>query len=68
VTVRRPVVDRTLCEGHALCLTTAPEVFEVDPTERAFVLDVAVTETLGTTIDQAIDMCPTRAISWKEEP
>ena len=28
-------VDRRLCEGHALCVESAPEVFDVGPDDLA---------------------------------
>jgi ferredoxin len=63
MSVRRMVhVDQRLCEGHALCLDTAPEVFDVGDDDVA----TCVAQPEG---DQwrhaqaAVDACPRGAIS-----
>jgi ferredoxin len=62
----RPVVDRASCEGHALCLSAAPTVFDLDATERAYVREVEITEDLLPQIEDAITSCPTQAIRFEE--
>lgn len=57
------VVDATLCEGHALCVSAAPDVFEIGDDEKAIVLDVELTDELLRQVDDAILRCPVQAIS-----
>ena len=56
-------VDHDKCRGHALCLRSAPEVFDwLDVDDQAFVpegLDVSGHEE---NITSAYDNCPERAI------
>jgi ferredoxin len=56
-------VDTELCEGHGLCIASAPDVFELGEDERAVVLDVEVTEEVLRAVDDAILRCPVQAIS-----
>lgn len=66
MSVRRMVhVDPRLCEGHALCLDTAPEVFDVGDDDVA----TCVAEPTGRSwerVHAAIDACPRGAISVSE--
>jgi ferredoxin len=57
------VVDSDLCEGHALCVTAAPDVFEIGDDEKAFVLPVELTDEVLKRVDDAILHCPVQAIS-----
>jgi ferredoxin len=60
--VLRVVVDTDLCEGHALCLAFAPDVFELGEDERAAVLDVALTDDVVERVKEAVARCPVQAI------
>jgi ferredoxin len=62
----RIVVDAQLCEGHGLCLTSAPAVFEMRSDERAYVAATEITSTLLPGVREAAQMCPTQAISVDE--
>ena len=57
------IVDTDLCEGHALCATAAPTVFEIGDDEKAVVLPVELTEEVLKQVDDAILRCPVQAIS-----
>jgi ferredoxin len=57
------IVDNELCEGHALCVSAAPEVFEMGEDEKALVLRVELTEDILKQVDDAILRCPVQAIS-----
>ena len=57
------IVDATLCEGHALCVSAAPDVFEINDDEKAVVLDVDLTDDILRQVDEAILRCPVQAIS-----
>ncbi|MCY4391734.1 MAG: ferredoxin [Chloroflexi bacterium] len=59
----KPVVDHTLCEGHARCEETAPQVFEVDENDKSQVLVEVVPEELRDRVDVAVRVCPRQAIS-----
>lgn len=59
----KPVVDHTLCEGHARCEETAPQVFEVDEDDKSQVLVEVVPEALRDRVDVAVRVCPRQAIS-----
>jgi ferredoxin len=57
------VVDTELCEGHALCVTAAPDVFEIGDDEKSIVLPVELTDDVLRRVDDAILRCPVQAIS-----
>ena len=57
------VVDTDLCEGHALCVAAAPDVFEMGDDEKAIVLAVELTDSILKQVDDAILRCPVQAIS-----
>lgn len=59
----KPVVDHTLCEGHARCEETAPQVFQVDENDKSQVLVESVPEELRDRVDVAVRVCPRQAIS-----
>ena len=63
--MKEPVVDKKICQGHAVCVGLAPDVFELDDNGKSEVKDPEGAD--ETTIQQAIDGCPVDAISWKEE-
>jgi ferredoxin len=64
---RRSVrVDPRLCEGHALCVDIAPDMFGLGD-------DVAVCEESPDAqhhhdVEAAIAACPRQAISWVDTP
>ena len=57
------IVDADLCEGHALCVAAAPDVFEMGDDEKAYVLPVELSEDILKQVDDAILRCPVQAIS-----
>lgn len=62
--MKKPVVDRDACTGAAVCVSVAPEVFELDDEGKAVVKDPEGAD--ERTIQRAIDGCPVDAISWQE--
>lgn len=56
-------VDPNLCEGHALCVDLAPDVFELSDDEVATCPEQPAKEALER-IRAAIDACPRQAISF----
>ena len=58
----RVQVDRHLCEGHALCVELAAEVFDVDSSDLASCLESPADE-LREQVEAAVAACPRQAIS-----
>jgi ferredoxin len=58
----RAVVDPLVCEGHALCLSHAPAIFDMGADERAYVTGAEITAELMPGLRAAIEACPTQAI------
>jgi len=58
-------VDRVACEGHALCLIYAAEVFDVDDEERAVLLQDPVPGALRGAVEEAANNCPVQALHIK---
>ncbi|WP_067680130.1 ferredoxin [Nocardia miyunensis] len=56
-------IDRHRCEGHALCASIAPTVFEVGDDDLATVVDSSPAEDIEPKVHMAVDACPTLAIS-----
>ncbi|WP_407688307.1 ferredoxin [Mycobacterium sp. HUMS_1102779] len=59
----RFVVNRERCEGNAVCVKTAPEVFELDDDEYAVVTTDPVPAEQETLVEQAVAGCPRAALS-----
>jgi ferredoxin len=62
-------IDRTLCEGNAVCEALAPMVFDLDEAAQARVLpevvrpDGTVDEAHRTLVERAVEGCPRLAIA-----
>ena len=63
--MKKLVVDKNKCASHAICVTYAPEVFELDMDGKSQVKNQSGAD--EKTIQDAIDACPTNAISWVEK-
>jgi len=59
------IVDRELCQGHATCMTEAPELFQVDEAGNLTVLQENPPLDLLEKARQAEKYCPTKAIKIK---
>ena len=59
----RVVVDLELCESNALCVSAAPEVFEVRDDDRLHVLNESPPEAQRALVEAANRTCPKQAIS-----
>ena len=55
-------IDRELCQGHATCMTEAPELFQVDEAGNVTVLQENPPLDLLEKAQQAEKYCPTKAI------
>ena len=58
----RAYVDQDLCIGCGLCVSTCPEVFEMNADDKAQAVADTSDENRGT-VQEAIDGCPVSAIS-----
>ena len=58
----RVVVDLDLCQGHAVCESEAPDVFEVPKKGKVSLLTAEPPPALESAVRQAVRYCPTGAI------
>jgi ferredoxin len=59
-------VDHDLCEGHAKCAKTAPDIFEVGDDDLSRVKMDDVPERFRDQVELAVRLCPRQAI-WIDE-
>jgi ferredoxin len=62
----RVVVDRDRCEGNAICLGIAPDLFQLDEDEYAIVTADPIPADQEELALQAIADCPRAALSRKD--
>jgi ferredoxin len=60
--------DLDLCQGHAMCLLEAPEVFEVPKRGTVIIRDETPPAALRARVESAVHSCPTQALSIVEDP
>ena len=65
--VWRIVVDRDLCQGHAVCESEAPDVFSVSKAGQLTVLDETPGDDRRKAVEAAVKYCPTHALSIVED-
>jgi len=58
----RVVVDPVLCEANAVCVSIAPEVFELQADDTLLVRDPTPAESLREKVEQAVAGCPRAAL------
>jgi sterol 14-demethylase len=63
----RIVVDRDLCQGHGVCESEAPDVFEVSKERTVVVLDETPGDAQRKAVDAAVKYCPTHALKIVED-
>ena len=63
----RVVVDYDQCASNAVCMGILPQVFEVRDDGFLYVLDEHPDESLRGQLDEAVNSCPTGAISIVED-
>lgn len=61
------IIDRELCQGHATCMTEAPELFQVDDAGNVTVLQENPPLELLKKARQAEKYCPAKAIKIKSD-
>ena len=59
-------VNFDLCQSNALCMSAAPEVFEVRDDGFLYVLDENPPEELRAKVEEAARVCPTQAITIED--
>jgi ferredoxin len=59
-----PYVDKDVCIGCQICVTSVPEVFRMDDSNLAEVYDPEGASEKA--IQEAIDSCPVSCIHWEE--
>jgi len=60
-------VDRDLCQGHGVCESEAPGVFEVPGKDQVVVLDATPPDAARTAVELAVRYCPTHALRIVED-
>lgn len=63
----RVVVDRDLCQGHGVCESEAPNVFEVSKKGDLTVLDERPSDAERKNVELAVKYCPTHALTIVDE-
>jgi sterol 14-demethylase len=58
----RVSLDLDLCQGHAMCVGEAPEVFRVEGLGKVTLIDPMPAATLSTKVEAAARFCPTKTI------
>jgi ferredoxin len=62
----RVIVDRDRCEGNAVCMGIAPDIFELDDEDYAVVKTDPIPEGREELAEQAIAECPRAALSRED--
>jgi sterol 14-demethylase len=63
----RIVLDRDLCQGHAVCVGESPQLFKIGADGKVETLDATPPPSLHERARAAARYCPTRAIKLQEE-
>lgn len=63
----RIAVDADLCQGHGVCESEAPDVFEVSRERKVAVLSERPGDEQRRQVEAAVKYCPTRALTIVEE-
>ncbi len=56
-------VDADLCQGHGVCESEAPEVFQVGKDRQVELIDPTPADDQRTAVKAAVKYCPTHALS-----
>jgi sterol 14alpha-demethylase len=62
----RVVVDRDLCQGHAVCESEAPTVFSVSKKGDLTILDETPPDERRAAVEEAVRRCPNQALRLEE--
>jgi sterol 14-demethylase len=64
----RVTVDADLCQGHGVCESEAPAVFELGKRNPVVVLDEHPPEDQRAAVEAAVRFCPNAAITLTDDP
>lgn len=59
-------VDLDLCQGHGVCESEAPDLFEVEKRHQVRLLDATPADDRRKAAEAAVKYCPTHALSIVE--
>jgi ferredoxin len=59
-------IDPELCTGDEICVQLCPEVFEMQEDKAVVIMD-NIPEDLQDSVREAVDSCPSEAITIEEE-
>jgi len=63
----RVTVDLDLCQGHGVCESEAPTVFELAKRDKVAIVDSSPPEEARSEVEAAVRYCPTSALTIVEE-
>ncbi|HEV3280276.1 MAG TPA: ferredoxin [Acidimicrobiales bacterium] len=63
----RVSVDLDLCQGHGVCESEAPAVFELAKNTKVTILDDRPDEELRSMVEAAVRFCPTSALRMTDK-
>jgi ferredoxin len=63
----RVSLDADLCQGHGVCESEAPSVFELGKNAQVTIVDATPDESLRAEVEAAVRFCPTSALRITEE-
>lgn len=63
----RVTVDLDLCQGHGVCESEAPAVFELAKNAQVAILCDQPNETLRPMVEAAVKFCPTSALHLTDD-
>lgn len=63
----RVIVDEELCEVNGICMSIAPEVFDVGVDDSVTVLQEHPPEASRQAVERAVKLCPRAAIRLTEQ-
>jgi len=61
-------VDPDLCQGHGVCESEAPTVFELSRNHKVTILDERPPDGLRSQVEAAVRFCPTSALTITDQP
>lgn len=63
----RIIIDHDLCEGNAVCVRVAPEIFAVGDDDQARLLVEDPPASQRANIEAAVARCPRQALSLRDD-
>lgn len=61
----RVAVDFDLCESNAVCVATAPALFELEDGGTLVIVDPVPPDSLRPLVEEAVQRCPRQALSLR---